>query len=192
MSFLGIGFAGGFAVPYAGSYATPARTFGVLFNAGVARRTGKSVIAYVGAGLDAQIASFDTNGAAVNADSGALVSAVPLATQHGLPLNFGPGQGRWTPTDLMRLRVEIYDPMDAAAFSNIHVALMRVTNDPNQTGPVDSFTVDYEPGLGTSVNATPPPVGDVVIGIHNRGAGDSGAQLFSLRLVYDHSLVWGR
>ena len=190
MSFLGLGAAGGFADPYAGA-TVAGRTFGVLFTAGVARRSGKSVIAYVGAGLGARAGVFNTNGAAAAADSGALTSAAPLATQHGLPLNFGPGRGRWTPTDLMRLRVEIYDPMDAAAATNIHVALMRVTNDPTQTGPANTWTVDYEPGLLIGQAGVPPAAGDLVVGIHNRGAGASGGQGFSVRLVYDHSLVWG-
>lgn len=44
---------------------------------------------------------------AASADAGQLVTAAPLANQHGLPANFGPGRGNWTsPTGrLPRLRV---------------------------------------------------------------------------------------
>ena len=52
--------------------------------------------------LDAIVAGLPSQ---ANADTGALVSAIPIADQHGLPVNFGPGRGKWTERDLNRLRV---------------------------------------------------------------------------------------
>jgi len=45
--------------------------------------------------------------ATANADTGAIVTGVPTATQHGIPTNFGPGRGNWTQDDLLRTRVYI-------------------------------------------------------------------------------------
>lgn len=39
--------------------------------------------------------------------TGVLVSAAPGANQHGIPANFGPGRGLWTPGRLSRLRYHV-------------------------------------------------------------------------------------
>jgi len=44
-----------------------------------------------------------------DADTGGLTTAAPGANQHGLPVNFGPGRGRWgvDPTGFNRLRASV-------------------------------------------------------------------------------------
>lgn len=43
-----------------------------------------------------------------NVDTGQLVTAAPLANEHGLPANFGPGRGNWADVTgrVTRLRIE--------------------------------------------------------------------------------------
>ena len=195
MAFGNIGAVGTLPVPFGGTDGV--RLFGTSMVASVARRTGDFVIGYPGTffgiALVARIGAFDPTAAA--GDSGVFSSADPVGTNfHGLPRNFGPGRGRWTPTDLMRLSIDIYDPGDGAAPSpNIHVSLMRVQNlaDAN-----NSFQVDFDPGLGITTldNGAIPRFGDLLIGLHNRGGADSGAEPnagFSVRIAYDHSLPTG-
>ena len=194
MAFGNIGAVGTLPVPFGGTDGV--RLFGTSMVAGVARRSGEFVIGYpgtvLGIGLAARLGAFDPTAAA--ADSGVFTTADPTATNfHGLPRNFGPGRGRWTPTDLMRLSIDIYDPADGAAPSpSIHVALMRAENlvDVN-----NSFQIDFVPGLTIAVvGAGPPRFGDLLIGIHNRGAvasGDEANAGFSVRIAYDHSIPTG-
>ena len=50
-----------------------------------------------------------------NADCGLLVSDVPAANQNGLPANFGPGRGNWTPADALRIRVSFRESCTVVA-----------------------------------------------------------------------------
>ena len=195
MSFTGL-VAGAVGLPFSGLVGS--RQFGTLLTAvpGIARVTGTSVIAYSGLVLGARAGAFDVTGVA--ADSGVLSSAVPGAAQNGLPLNFGPGRGRWTPTDLLRLRVEITDGNGLNPSPDLHVAMIRATTAPTVAAlPVtpSGFQIDFVPGQTVStvvVTGSPmPQFGDLVIGIHNRSATGSGIFGFSLRITYDHSVPRG-
>lgn len=51
-----------------------------------------------------------------NADTGVLVTAAPAANQNGLPVNFGPGRGRWAgPTGQQRIRCEASETLNVVA-----------------------------------------------------------------------------
>lgn len=65
-----------------------------------------------GAALGAVVAGAAS---AANADVGVLVSSAPAANQHGLPANFGPGQGNWTQASANRVRVSFREQSTAVA-----------------------------------------------------------------------------
>jgi hypothetical protein len=93
--------------------------------------------------------------AIVNADTGELVTAAPVANQTQLPTTFGFGPGRWRNGDQNLIDVALADNADttqgaAGQLPAPHVAL------------VAGAYVTFVPGLVA-------PFGDLSIRIHNRG-----------------------
>ncbi len=63
---------------------------------------------------------FIAAGTPADLDHGSLTTAVPGATEHGLPANFGPGRGNWNFNNLLRLRARIaFFRSNAAADTDI-------------------------------------------------------------------------
>lgn len=99
----------------------------------------------------------------VKADAGVLVSAVPVANEHGLPINFGPGRGRWIAKDLSYLNVEINNSDDSTAAD----AAPKLCSDVENGGP--AFTGGFEFVAGPDLIH-----GDIRINFRNRGPNSTG------------------
>jgi len=102
-------------------------------------------VAFTGLTLAARVGAPDITGAA--ADSGVFTTAAAGANQNQIPTNFGRTQGNWSALDLQAIQVLIVDPDGAAAAAGSFVHEVSVT-------------------LSGA---------DILVLLHNKGAGPSGS-----------------
>jgi hypothetical protein len=120
-------------------------------------------------------------------DTGVLVTAAPAANQHGIPINFGPGRGRWTTDDVShRLWVVYYE-----------------INTPAGDVPANVQGTDTAGGIFPQVDVLQPNFfvtgpdgvhGDLrltfknrQLGENNSGGGGTGASVGVIKMLYLHS-----
>jgi hypothetical protein len=118
----------------------------------------RSVVLEISGGALAAYVAGPSDGTA--ADVGRLMSAVPAGGAQGLPVNFGPGRGKWADGDLYRLSVEI--------LSQSHFPLTA--------------------GGGFVVVSSAVAAGDLVITFRNFSSVPLSA--CTVRLRYDHSAIY--
>ena len=96
-----------------------------------------------------------------NTDTGEFTTAAAAANQVALPLDFGPGRGRWRARDLQFLEIEgPEDTGNAATAGGLHLVA-----DADVAGGVNPRIVNN----------------DLVLTVHNRGAGVAGPIRMRLR-----------
>lgn len=88
-------------------------------------------------------------------DTGVLVTGTAAANQNALPAGFGPGAGNWTASDIATLMVELDDSDSTAnaTASHVHVVSRALSS------------------------------GNLVLTLHNRGAGAVGATGLRINLM---------